>query len=422
MTKKITSIFMWLTIAVLSALAQPITNTVHKHKIKTVLCHKLGWPLSYPIIGLNGNDQIELSFDDLDGETKDFYYNIIHCDKNWEPSQLMETEYLNGINEVPILDYVYSFNTSIDYVHYNIVLPNNDIELLVSGNYIIQVYEDNDTNNLVLTQRFMVNEQKVNVIPSVKYTMNSDLRKAKQEIDLTIKHSDFNFSNPLEEVNVSLFQNGRTDNAITKLKPQFIKHNELVYNYNRETMFEGGNEFRWLDIRSLRFQSSKIKDISFHDPYYHVELFPDMSVAGRSYYFNNDFNGRYVIEVQEKDEHEREADYVYVHFSIPSQPLAGGDVHILGGLTNWKLDEASKMKYNFDFKQYEASLLLKQGFYNYQIAFKPNNLDQASVSMFEGSHSKAENDYLVIVYYRGMGDYYDRLIGVSQVNSVTSRQ
>ncbi len=400
--------------------AQPITNQVFKHKIKTVQCHKLGWPLSYPIININGEDKIELSFDDLNGETRDLYYSIIHCDENWEQSQLMETEYVNGINENPILDYQYSFNTSIDYVHYKLSLPNDDLQLLVSGNYILKVYEDADVDDPVLTHRFMVTEQRISVYPEVKYTMNSDLRKAKQELNLVIRHPDFDMTNPLEEVKVSIFQNGRTDNAISQLKPQFIKKDELVYNYNRETMFEGGNEFRWLDIRSIRFQSSKIKDITFHEPYSHAELFPDYEIAGNSYFFNNDFNGRYVIEVQERDEDEREADYLFVHFSLPrSEPMVGGDIFLLGALTDWQFSESSKLTYNFDFKRYEATLLLKQGFYNYQFAFKPTNLQKASVSHFEGSHSKTENDYLILVYYRGMGDYYDRLVGVSQVNSVS---
>ena len=423
MTKKFIVILSFLLLACHFINAQPILNKAYKSSIKTVQCHKQDWPLSYPIINLNGSDRLQLSFDDLVGETKDYYYSIIHCNQHWEPSQLMETEYANGINEVPLLDYTYSFNTSIDYVHYKLIFPNNDLSPLISGNYVIKVYENANDDNTVLTQRFMVTEQLVNVIPQVKYTMNSDLRKAKQEIDLTILHPNFEMSNPLSDVKVSILQNGRTDNAITQLKPQFIKQNELVYNYNRETMFEGGNEFRWLDLRSIRFQSSKIKDISFHDPYSHVELFPDRILAGQSYFFNNDFNGRYVIEIQEKDEPEIEADYVFVHFALPqAEPFVGGDVHILGGLTGWQFTDESKMEYNFNFKQYEASMLLKQGFYNYQFAFKPNNLEEASVSMFEGSHSKAENDYLILVYYSGMGDYYDRIIGISQVNSVSNRQ
>ncbi|WP_075591124.1 type IX secretion system plug protein [Labilibacter marinus] len=421
MIKKILLTFIFNLCLLAFSQSQVIENKSHHRSIKTIQCHKKNWPLSYPII--NFGEQLQLSFDDLNGEIQDYYYTIIHCDENWEQSQLMETEYVSGINEVPLLNYQYSFNTSIDYVHYQVNFPNQDIQLRVSGNYIIKIYADGDMDNTILTQRFMLTEQKVRIFPKVKYTMNSDIRDAQQEVSINIKHPNFETSNPVEEVRVHIIQNGRLDNAIIGLKPMFVRNYELDYNYNRETLFEGGNEYRWLDIRSIRFQSSTIKDITFHDPYSHVELFPDEIYAGKSYFFNNDFNGRYVIEVQESNDDLREAEYVYVHFSLPrEEPLVGGDVHLLGGLTNWHLDQSSIMKYNFNFKQYEASLLLKQGFYNYQYAFKPNGTDKASVSMFEGSHSKTENDYLILVYYRGTGDYFDRLIGVSQVNSVSGRE
>ncbi|TLX76133.1 DUF5103 domain-containing protein [Labilibacter sediminis] len=399
--------------------AQPLTNQIFNNQIKTVRCHKFGWELSYPLINMGSNDKIILSFDDLSADTKNYYYSIIHCNENWEPSQLMEQEYIVGTNQNPILDYQYSFNTSIDYVHYKLLIPNKDVQLSASGNYIIKVYEDFDDSNPVFTRRFMLVEQHVNIHPQVKFAMNAELRKANQEIDFNITYPNFPMSNPLQEVKVKIYQNQRTDNAISDLAPQFIRNNELVYNYNRETMFEGGNEFRWLDIRSIRFQSDKIKNITFHDPYSHIELFPDIITRDASYFFKNDFNGRYIIEVQEQRDHEIESEYVFVHFSLPvKEPYVGGDVHLLGGLTDWKLNKRSKMKYNYNFKQYEISLLLKQGFYNYQFAFKPNNSDKASVSMFEGSHGQTENDYLILVYYRGIGDYADRLIGAKSFNSL----
>lgn len=416
--KKYLTLFSWIMLTPFS-FAQPLSNHVYTTKIKTVQCHKQGWTLSYPLINMGNQEKLVLSFDDLNSDTKNYSYSIIHCDENWEPSQLMETEYITGINQNPILDYEYSFNTSIDYVHYKLTIPNEDLQLKISGNYMIKVYEDFDENNPVLTRRFMVAEQHVGIIPQVKFAMNAELRKAKQEIDLTITHPDFPISNPLQEVKVNIYQNQREDNAILHLAPQFIHTGKLIYNYNRETLFEGGNEFRWLDLRSIRFQNDKIKDISFHEPYSHVELRPEANYREASYFFKNDFNGRYIIEVQEQRDPEIEAEYVFVHFSVPyKEPLVGGDVHILGGLTDWKLDKTSKLNYNFNFKQYEISLLLKQGVYYYQFAFKPNHSDEASVYMFEGSNSQTENDYLILVYYRGIGDSYDRLIGAKTFNSV----
>ncbi len=399
--------------------AQVLANNTYSSTIKTVLCHKKGWSLSYPIIRLGSSEKIQLTFDDLTEDTRNYTYSIIHCDRNWEPSLINEADYIDGINQVQVLDYEFSFNTTINYIHYAIELPNQDIQLRYSGNYIIKVYEDFDKEHPVLTRKFMVIEPKVGVRPQIKFTMNAEIRKAYQEVDFTIDHPNFEINNPLEDVKVSIFQNGRLDNAIYNLKPQFIKQGSLIYNYNKELIFEGGNEFRWLDIRSVRYQSARVKDIVYHEPFYHVEMFPDNIITDASYFFRNDFNGKYVIENRENRDPEIESEYVMVHFSIPRQdPFFEGDVFLLGEFTDWQFTNASKMRYNPSFKNYETTILLKQGFYNYQYALKKTQSDEASVMRIEGSYSETENDYLILVYYRSIADQYDRLIGVAQTNSI----
>ncbi len=399
--------------------AQSYENQIINNSIHTVMCHKEGWPLSYPMISLNTDEKIELSFDDLTKDSKNYYYSILHCDRDWNPSNISEQEYLVGINQNPILDYQFSFNTTVDYVHYNLKIPNEDINLNYSGNYIIKVYEDFNSDEPVLIQRFMVVEQRVQVNAEIRYAMNAAVLREQQDINFTIRYDNFDISNPLDEVKVSVFQNHRMDNAIHNIKPQFIKPNELVYNYNREIVFEGGNEFRWLDLRTYDFKVEGIYDIQFHEPFYHLDLKPSSPRNNKSYFFQNDFNGRYVIETRENRAPDTEAEYVMVHFYFPrTEPYAGGDIFILGGLSNWKLNNESKMRYNPDFKRYEKTLLLKQGFYNYMYAFKPNQLEKATVGFIEGSYSQTENDYLFLVYYRNISDHYDRLIGAAQKNSV----
>ncbi len=399
--------------------AQTFENKIFSNTIKTVMCHKEGWPLSYPMITLNADDYLELSFDDLAKDTKNYYYSLIHCDRNWKPSNITEQEYMVGINQNPILDYQYSFNTTIDYVHYTLKIPNEDVSLNYSGNYIIKVYEDFNSDEPVLTQKFMIVEQQVKIDAEIRYAMNTSVYREQQDINFTIYYNNFNISNPLDEIKVSIFQNNRLDNAIHNIKPQFLKPGALVYNYNREIVFEGGNEFRWLDLRTYDFKVEGIYDIQFHDPFYHLDLNPSTPRKNKSYFFQNDFNGRYVIENRDKKDPNTEGEYVMVHFYFPqSQPYTGGNIYILGGLTNWKMDESSLMKYNVNFKRYEKTLLLKQGFYNYQYAFKTSQSNKATVGFIEGSYSQTENDYLFLVYYRNISDNYDRLIGATQENSV----
>ncbi len=402
--------------------SQTESSYFQKSSIKTVQLHKLGWKMSYPLIQLNSSDQLVLSFDDLSEDTKNYNYTIVHCDHDWQPSDLLETEYTTGYTLNPVNNYQYSFNTKFIYTHYKLMFPNNDFKILKSGNYLIKVFEDNDKDNPVLVRPFMVYEQLVQVVPRIKYSVNSSIYLGVQEIDFSILHPRFVIDNPIEQVNVRIMQNSRLDNQINDLKPLFIRPAELVYDYNRENLFEGGNEFRWLDIRSTRFAPEYVKEIVYHDPYYHFELFPDKPRNGKSYFYKDDFNGRYYVEVREYENPDIEADYVYVHFSLLAiKPYPDGDVYVLGGLSNWQVNDANKMVYNAMNNRYELTLLLKQGFYNYQYLFVKHGETKGEIKRIEGSFGQAENDYLIAVYYRRTGGYYDRLIGMSIANSLKPR-
>lgn len=388
--------------------------------IKTVLFHRTGWPMSYPFIELNSGQSLTLSFDELGTEIKNYYYTIELCDADWQPSVLMRTEYFRGNDMVPVEIFRRSFNTTFDYVHYELEFPNEEIRLLVSGNYLVKVFENGNREEPVIIRRFWVTEQAVSINAEVKYTMFSSDRSNYQEIDFEVQHPGINIMDPANEVNVTIIQNGRVDNAIRGLRPLFYGNGVMDFNYNREVVFEGGNEFRWVDLRSFRFQSDHVKDIVYSDPFYHIQVFTDQPRSKKPYYYHEDFNGRYYIDVQEEEDAEVSADYAFVHFSFKWEPpLNQTEVYMTGALTNWKLDQRAKMIYDYDDHLYHLTLLLKQGYYNYQYVVKKGMSEgKTTVIPSEGSFGRAENDYLILVYYRPVGQRYDRLIGLQIVNSV----
>lgn len=395
-------------------------NPVHTSaNVHTVQLHKKGWTMSQPIIQLRGTEQLTLTFDDFAYESKNYQYTIMHCDSNWEESDLMQTEYIQGFMPNPVLNYQYSFNTTHDYIHYELDFPNEDIQLKLSGNYIIKIYESGNEENPVLARPFYVVESLVQIVPRIKYTANSNLRQSMQEVNFKLVHPNFSINNPRDDIKVIIQQNGRWDNRNTELKPLFVRSNELVYEYNRENLFDGGNEYRWLDIRSTRFAAEHVEAISFHDPHYHFTLFADKNRGKRSYFYREDFNGKYYIDVRENRDPVIEADYVYVHFKLPVDvPFIDGNMYVSGGITDWQLNASNKMEYNFQTRMYEKTLLLKQGFYNYQYLFLENGKTKAEVERFEGNYGQTENDYIIYVYYRDISESYQRLIGVNISNSL----
>lgn len=394
----------------------PVQTASH---IRTVQLHKKGWSMSQPIINLYPSEQLTLSFDDFAYESKNYQYRIIHCTSDWEESNLMQTEYIDGFMPNSVDDYQYSFNTTFDYIHYQLDFPNEDIKLKLSGNYIIKIFELGREDEPVLIRPFYVTESMVSILPRIKFTSNSNFRGSMQEVNFTILHPNFRINNPREELKVVLQQNGRWDNQIDNLKPLFIRNEELDYTYNRENLFDGGNEYRWLDIRSTRFAPEHVSEISFFDPHYHFTLFPDKLMGQKPYFYREDFNGRYYVDVKENRDPVIEADYVYVHFRLPVQaPFVDGHIYVTGGLNDWQLNSNNRMEYNFNTHMYELTLLLKQGFYNYQYHFLEQGHTKAEVERFEGSFVQTENDYIIYVYYRSVGDNYERLIGVNISNSI----
>ena len=406
-------------------------NYIYKDNIKTALLYKEGWQLSSPVFELNSNEKIKLSFDDLDADSKNYYYTIIHCNANWEPSDIRDSEYIEGFIENQITDYKFSFNTMQNYTHYNLVIPNEDLKVRKSGNYILKVYLDNDPDNVVLSSRFMVVDRKITIQAKVKQATSINDRNYKQEIDFTIIHKGYDIADPYGDIKVIITQNDRWDNAIKNLKPLFIRNNELIYDYDEDNVFSAGNEYRHFDIKSMRYQSERIRKITFElskqvdsslEKNHHVYLLNDEKRSIKRYSSEIDINGKQFIKTDEGTDSETEADYAYVHFSLLyDAPLIDGNLYVFGAISLWNFSRESQLKYNYKRFAYETTMYLKQGYYNYEYVFLQDGETVADNTFIEGSHYETENDYTIYVYHNSFGDNYDQLIAVEKFNSRSPR-
>lgn len=394
-------------------------NAVYKEDIKTVQLFREGFELSNPLLYLGEDANLLLKFDDLSGKVKDYYYTIIHCDAGWNESMLIQNDYLEGFTEYPVDDYAMSFNTTFKYVNYRLQIPNENIQLKLSGNYVVLVYEDNDKENLVLTRRFSVVEDLTRVEATVRRATLDAFKGENHEIDFSVYHESYMIDNPLQDVKVVITQNNRWDNAKTGLKPLFIREDVLIYDYNQENVFKAGNEFRYFDIRSLKNFGEGVFSIDFLRPYYHYTLNPSEPRAGKRYFPDQEMNGDFAIESQDRivDDYDLECDYVFVHFLLNLESiLTGGTINVFGALSNWNANKSNEMSWNFEKGCYELTLLLKQGYYNYQYAWVEDGSWVADLVNIEGSYWETNNDYQVFVYHRGTNSRYDRLIGYEQVS------
>ncbi|HEX2975201.1 MAG TPA: DUF5103 domain-containing protein [Bacteroidales bacterium] len=395
-------------------------NEVLDGRLRTVQLYREGWNLSYPILKLNSDEKLELHFDLLSDHSEDYYYTIIHCDKDWKQSDIFLNDYLDGLEENPIEEYKPSFNTTVKYYHYRLPIPNDRIRLKVSGNYIVMVYPAGQKEKPVLYQRFIISEDAVKLSATVHRPLMTKNSNTHQQIDFTVSYGGMNLYDPFRNVYASILQNGRWDNAKTNLKPDFFGNNELKFNtLSDKNIFPGGNEFRYFDIKSIRYKSEFVRMIDFASPNYNVYLEPSENREFKPYFYWKDFNGKFYIAYQEGKNPDTDADYVYVYFTLPaSEEEKGGKMYVSGALNGWRFDKNNEMAYNTAKRQYECAMLLKQGWYNYEYAFLKDGTFDGSPGLFEGNHYETENDYIILVYYRNPRERFDRVLGNTITNTL----
>ncbi len=394
-------------------------NAVYRNEIKSVQMYRDGNELSNPEIELGGDAHLVLKFDDLADDPKNFSYTLIHCDADWNESFVRQNEYLDGMPDNPVTDYAMSFNTTMKYVNYQLLIPNDDCKPKLSGNYALVVFENNNRDSLVLIQRFYVVEPLVRIDGQVKKATFDPFNGANQEVNFKIFLGNLKPMNPVDEIKVVLMQNRRWDNAVRDLKPSFLQDNVLEYDYTRENVFPGGNEFRYFDLRTTRHPGENVDNVKFFRPYYHATLLPDAVRSNKDYRNYKDMNGNFVIETEDRvTDFNTECDYEFVHFFLPlPSPLIGGSVNVFGALTGWNANKSNEMTWNFAHAGYELTLLLKQGYYNYEYVYVPEGSKKADAVNLEGSFFVTENDYQIFAYYREQAGRYDRLVGFVNINS-----
>jgi hypothetical protein len=391
---------------------------VYQKNIKSVLLHKRGLEIGEPFLILNSNEQLILRFDELDAEFNTYQYQFIHCNTNWEKSNLNEMDFISGFNDNYIENSEKSFNTHQQYVHYWTSFPNQDVSFLISGNYIINVYKDNNPEKSILTKKFFISEQTIFPEINISYPSNIDQKYYQQEVDFNLNYASSKIINPYSNIKVFVQQNHRTDNQISEIEPKFIRENKLVYDYDQENVFDGGNEFRYINLTSFQTEIDKIAKAELTDSTYEITLEADERRTYKRYLEKPDINGKLLIKTVDGQDWNTEGDYANVKFSLPYRnTLNQGDLYIYGQISNWKISPEYQLKYHSATATYQKDLFLKNGYYNYLYLYVSDTAKSADIRHVEGSHFDTENEYLFKVYYSDPGDFYDRLLLYHVANS-----
>ena len=402
---------------------QSYTDTNYNDNVQTVLLHPVGDSLAKPVIHLNDMmGKLHLQFDVFANDAPYMYYTFVHCNNDWtQQSDIQQIEYLNGFDSDDIENYSFSLNTMVDYVHFDLVFPTEDMIPKISGNYLLIVFENELTpENIYFTRRFMIVDDKANFNVNIpRYPFDLNLGTNKQQLEMTISYPNIFNSLAEQYSNVTIQQNGRWDNAVMGLKPTYVYPDYLSYENNVKTVFNSGNQYRRINTSNLNNRPEQTKTVEMSNDYYIVTLYNDQKRNLHAYIDDDDLFGEKVIYLERDDRAAAtEADYVLVEFFLDWFPvMTDQDVYVMGAITDWNLDDKNKMTYDYERKGYALNLLLKQGYYDYIYAVKERGQKTADVGVVAGDFWETKNEYTIYLYLFDPTQNYDQLIGVKTVLS-----
>ncbi|HEY0271855.1 MAG TPA: type IX secretion system plug protein domain-containing protein, partial [Chitinophaga sp.] len=333
-----------------------------------------------------------------------------------------------GFSENRITDYQFSSMSLQKYTHYKLTLPNQDCNPLRSGNYLLKVYLDSDTSQLVLTRRLLIQEPLVTVSGNIKQPISPKLFYTAQKVNFSLNVKGLNINNPYDQLKIYILQNFRWDNCISGLQPMYLKGDVIEYNTENDCIFPGGKEWRWTDLRNFHLRTARAKnqpDTSMdNNPGNQIRVPPDYNRAGQQYEYFKDVNGQYLPAMLDNYDPNIEGDYARVTFSFPTQqPFAGYNLYLFGEMTGYELTNDNRLTYNGAKGAYECTLYLKQGIYSYiyGVVDLQDPAHKFNTELTEGNSWEAENNYTILVYYRALGARNDQLVNATTWNSLTNR-
>ena len=379
-------------------------------------------PLSnmyFPAIYVLGSDDVlNVNFDYLDLDAQYLRYSVEHCNANWQPSQLVESEYVDGFNQGDITDFKPSEATFVHYYNYNFTIPNEDFVITKSGNYVLKVFREDDPDDILFQTRIMVCENTMGVYASVSSNTEVDYNATHQQVSFVVTSREGNIGDPYNELTAIVSQNSRPDNEVVVTKPMMVSGNKVTFEHNRDLIFNAGNEYRRIDMVNVNSMNMGVESIKYFEPYYHATLHLDYPRVEGQYLYDKTQYGHFTVRTSGAYDSDVESDYIVTHFSVyTGGRLEGGNLFVQGEFTLGMPPEQCVMRYDPLTECYNCDILLKQGAYNYQYLWVPQGSGVGLTGMIEGDKYQTSNEYLVKVYDRPFGERYDHFVGFGIIYS-----
>lgn len=366
-----------------------------------------------PVLMLGSTDRLHIGFDELSHDYHRFTCHIEPCNPDWTPTEgLFDSDWLDGFNDQPIDLFENSINTIQLYTHYQTTIPNAQTRFKMSGNYKLHIMDEDDEEALCVA--FRMTEQAVAIQMGMTTDTDRGLNGAYQQVAMAVKYNDLRVTRPDEQLQIFVMQNGREDNMQASPRPTYTTMQGLQWDHCRQLIFDAGNEYHKFEILNPANIATGLDHVAWDEPTRTWHAYPMPCMPQPNYIYDRDANGAFLLRNSDNREASRTSEYVYIHYRLkPLRRYDNAQVVIRG---RWTVENPENyvMEYNEEEQAYEAVILQKLGYYNYQLMLREADGTTRPLPE-EGSFFQTENSYQALVYYKAPDGRNWRLVGFQEI-------
>ncbi|MDR8390398.1 DUF5103 domain-containing protein [Aliifodinibius sp. S!AR15-10] len=374
--------------------------------IQSLQLYRKGTPGTPPIIKLDEDQQLILEFDYLDSVAKQFKITVRHYSRDWQESPLGLNFYLDGFYEDYFGTGQKSYTQRPSYQHYEYELPNGQLSMTASGNYLLLV-SDPDSGNLLFSLPFFVTEEKGELQTRIEteFARREDLREQDRPF------SQYRYPNFVEmpqfDLSFQYVQNQFWGRAKQVEHFDTSTPGQVHFHLAQDEAFLGDYEFNSLDIRSFTADGARI--LSYQPEFTPPNLVLQRDVQNFSATPASIGGSRFGQPIDD-----RSAEYANVKFqletAVPSDSLQ--QIYLVGDFNSWTINELNKMSFNLNSGLWESTAFIKQGEYAYKyVTIEGNRINDLAL---DRSFTYRSQEYITLIYFRDPTRHYDRLLKVDR--------
>ncbi len=358
-----------------------------------------------PILALNSTTQLELRFDDLREEAATYQIRFRRYTKDWEEDGLVPTQISNGQLEDMITGMTRSEGEFPVFFQYSYSFPNDRIQFILSGNWMLEVL-DSYTGELLFSLPFFVTEQVGKT--EIEYETLNEIKYNSRYQHQFFVFYDVPDNLQIPEFNVSTYmvQDGQLKNSKELDIKDLSRANEGIirYHHGRENLFIANYDHQKLNLRKLE-ENQEIRFVEERralPPF--VWLHDDIPSFEQT-------NSGALVNAPSKNRLER---YAEVMFSFsPTWNVESGDkIYVTGVFAQWGLRKELELSYDAEQQRYVTKALIKQGEYAYSYAVTRHGVIQENLA--QNPFGETRRSYAVFVYYNDPSRFIDRLLHIRE--------